>query len=209
MRGYVPLANFHRIVESCISSHVFSGQSKIQWLKESISIYWMLLEPYCFSPRCLSYIGECVAAATFLVNRLPSTILKFDSPYHICLVNSLTIIACESLGVCAMLHHFLEAEQSLNLKPFLLCSWVTRLATKVTNYTISRFVNFSFQGMLTFMRIFFLPVQFWAPSWLYLWCCFTMSYEWCFTTYKHSTPSSTTITPCCHFTWAPFSTQPS
>ena len=32
----------------------------------------------------LIYWGECVAATTtFLVNRLPSTTLKFDSPYHI------------------------------------------------------------------------------------------------------------------------------
>ena len=31
----------------------------------------------------LIYWGECVATTTFLVNHLPSTTLKFDSPYHV------------------------------------------------------------------------------------------------------------------------------
>lgn len=102
----------------------------------------------------LSFWGECILTAAFLINKLPTPILEYKSPHQVLMGNtssysSLRVFGCLCFAKNVNIQHKFDARA----KPGIFVGY--HKAKKDIVYMISKLVKSMFLVMLYFMSQFF------------------------------------------------------
>lgn len=107
----------------------------------------------------INFWGDCVLTAVYLINRLPTPLLKFKSPHEVLLKYQPDYQNLRIFGCLAFATNPATTTDKFTTGVFLAFFWGILLLKRGTNFIIFLPMNISFPEMFNSMRKFFLFIQ--------------------------------------------------